>query len=96
MEPLVEIILVIAVVIMALSLLPFGAEGRSVLRLSGLMLAAPGAILFAVIAYPRETLLCLGAGSVIAAVGCRYAHIARWLAARGTRWWTARIRRLPW
>jgi hypothetical protein len=94
MEPLVEIILVMAVVIMALGLLPLGTEVRSALRLAGLMLAAPGVVLFGVIAYPRETLLCLSAGSVIAGVGWRYAHITRWLAERGARWWTVRIRRL--
>jgi hypothetical protein len=96
MEPLVESILVIAAIIMAFGLLPFGADVRSVLRLSGLMLAVPGVALFAVIAYPRATLLCLSADSVIAGVGWRYAQITRGLAERSTRWWTARIRRVRW
>jgi hypothetical protein len=60
------IFFVIAAVIMALGLLPFGTEVRFILRLSGLILAAPGVALFALIVYPRETLLLLGACSMIA------------------------------
>ncbi len=93
MEPLVEIILVIAALIVALGLFPFGTEVRFALGLSGLMLAAPGVALFALMAYPRETLLVLGAGSMIAGAGWGYAQITRWLAHRDTRRWTARIRR---
>ena len=85
MEPLVEIILVIAAVVMALGLLPFGIEVRFALGLSGLMLATPGVALFVLIAYPRETLLVLGAGSMIAGAGWGYAQITRWLAHRGAR-----------
>ena len=69
METLVEIIFVIAAVMMILGLLPFGTEVRFILRLSGLILAAPGVALFALIVYPRETLLLLGACSLIAGAG---------------------------
>lgn len=93
MEVLVEMILVIAAVIMTVGLLPFGTEVRFALGLSGLMLAAPGVALFALIVYPRETLLVLGACSMIAAAGWGYAQITRWLAHRGTRRSTATIRR---
>jgi hypothetical protein len=93
MESLVEIILVVAAVTMALGLLPLGAEVRFVLAFCGLVLAAPGVALFALIAYPRETLLFLGACSMIAGAGWGYAQIAPWLAHRGTRRWTGRIRR---
>ena len=75
----------IAAVIMALGLLPFGTEVRFILRLSGLILAAPGVALFALIVYPRETLLLLGACSMIAGAGWEYEQITRWLAHRATR-----------
>jgi D-serine deaminase-like pyridoxal phosphate-dependent protein len=64
MESLGELIFVIAAVIMALSPLPRGTAGRFVLGLAGVVLAAVGVTLFVVIAYPRETLLILGAGSM--------------------------------
>jgi hypothetical protein len=95
LELLVEIILVIAAVIMALALLPFGTEVRFALGLSGLTLVALGVVLFVVIAYPRQTLLVLGAGSMIAGAGWGHARATRWLAQRDTRRWTARIRRSP-
>ena len=95
MEPLVEIILIIAALIVALGLLPFWTEVRFALALSGLMLAATGVALFTLIAYPRETLLVLGAGSMISGAGWGYAQITPWRAHRGTRRWTARIRRSP-
>jgi hypothetical protein len=93
MEPLVEIILFIACGIMAFSLLPLRIEVQSALRLAGLMVAAPGVALFAVIAYPRATLWCLGAGSMVAGVGWGYAWITQWLTDRGLHRWTAAIGR---
>jgi hypothetical protein len=93
MEALVEIILVAAGVIMALGLLPFGAEVRFLLRLSGLVLAASGVAVFALVAFPQETLVLLGACAGIAGAGWGYAQITRGLADRGIRRWTARIRR---
>jgi hypothetical protein len=75
MESLVELIFVIAAVIMALSLLPRGTAGRFVLGLAGVVLAAVGVTVFVVIACPRETLLILGAGSMITGAGWGYAHI---------------------
>ena len=66
------IFFVIAAVTMALGLLPFGTEVRFILRLSGLILAAPRVALFALIVYPRETPLLLGACSMIAGAGWEY------------------------
>jgi hypothetical protein len=87
------IFFVIAAVIMALGLLPFVTEVRFILRLSGLILAAPGVALFALIVYPRETPLLLGACSMIAGAGWEYVQITRWLAHRGTRRSMATTRR---
>jgi hypothetical protein len=94
MELLVEGILVVAILIMALGLLPLGTEVQFAVRLSGVVLAAPGVLLFALTAYPRQTLLLLGTCAAIAGAGWGYAQLARWLADRGSRWWTARIRRV--
>jgi hypothetical protein len=94
MESLVELTFVIAAVIMALGLLPRETEGRVVLGFGGVGLAAVGVALFVLIA-PREPLLVLGAGSMISGAGWGYAQITPWRAHRGTRRWTARIRRSP-
>jgi hypothetical protein len=93
MESLVEVILVISAVIVALALLPLGTEGRVFLGSFGLGLAAVGAALFGVVAYPRQTLLLLGTCSVITGAGWGYAQVTAWLARRGTRGWTARVGR---
>jgi hypothetical protein len=95
MESLVELIFGIAAVSMALGLLPSGTERCFVLGFGGVSLAAVGVALFVAIAFPRETLLVLGAGSMIIGAGWGYARITPWRVHRGTRRWTARIRRSP-
>jgi hypothetical protein len=85
MESLVELIFVIAAIITALSLLPRGTAGRVVLGFGGVGLAAVGVALFVVIAYPRNTLLVLGAGAMITGVLWGYVHIIPSLPHRGTR-----------
>jgi hypothetical protein len=93
MESLVELIFGIAAVSMALGLRVRGTRIRFVLAFGGTLLAAVGLALFVVIAYPRETLLGFGVGSMITAAGWGYAHITPWRAHRGTRRWTARMPR---
>jgi hypothetical protein len=75
MESLVELIFVIAAVIIAVSLLPRDTAGRVVLGFGGVVLAAVGVVLFVVITYPTETLLILGAGSMITGAAWGYTHI---------------------
>jgi hypothetical protein len=92
MESLIELIFVAAAVIVSLGLLPCRTVARFVLGFGGLLLGAVGIALFVVVAYPRETLLVLGA-SMITGAGWGYAHITPGLADRGTHRWTVRIRR---
>jgi hypothetical protein len=92
MESLVELIFMIAAGIMVLSLLPRGTGVRVVLGFGGVVLAAVGVALFVVIAYPRDTVLVLGAGAMITGARWGYARISPSLH-RGTARGTPRIRR---
>src|SRR5713226_5463032 len=82
MEPLIELILVIAGVIVTAALLPLHTKARVVLGFCGLVLVAVGGALFAFVAYPRETVLFLGAGAVTAGTARGYRQGIAWLTRR--------------
>jgi hypothetical protein len=82
MEPLIELILVIAVVIVTAALLPLCTEARVVLGFCGLVLVAVGGTLFAFVVYPRETVLVLPGGAVIAGTAWGYTRVTAWLTRR--------------
>ncbi len=82
MEVLSELLLVIGAAILMAALLPLPTKGRTVLGLCGLVLVAVGGALFAFVAYPRETLLFLGAGAVTAGTARGYRQGIAWLTRR--------------
>jgi len=82
MEPLIELILVIAGVIVTAALLPLHTKARVVLGFCGLMMVAVGGALFAFVAYPRETVLFLSAAAVIAGTALGYTRVTGWLTRR--------------
>jgi hypothetical protein len=82
MEVLSELLLVIGAAILMAALLPLPTRVRTVLGLCGLVLVAVGGALFAFVAYPRETLLFLGAGSGIAGTVRGYRQGIAWLTRR--------------
>jgi hypothetical protein len=82
MEVLSELLLVIGAAILMAALLPLPTKVRTVLGLCGLVLVAGGAALFAFVAYPRETLLFLGAGAVTAWTARGYRQGIAWLTRR--------------
>ena len=82
MEPLIELILVIAIVIVAAALLPLRTKARVVLGFCGLVLVAVGGTLFAFVAYPRATVLFLTGGAVIAGTAWGYIRVTAWLTRR--------------
>ena len=83
MEPLIELILVIAGVILTAALLfPLHTKARVVLGFCGLVLVAVGGALFAFVAYPRETVLFLSAAAVIAGTAWGYTRVTGWLTRR--------------
>jgi hypothetical protein len=82
MEPLIELILVIAGVIVTAALLPLHTKARVVLGFCGLVLVAVGGALFAFVAYPRETVLFLSAAAVIAGTAWAYTRVTTWLTRR--------------
>ena len=81
-EVLIELLLVIGGGIVAAALLPLRPKVRLVLGFGGLVLVAVGGTLFACVAYPRETLLFLGAGAVAAGTAWGYKQATAWLARR--------------
>ena len=82
MEPLIELILVIAGVIVTAALLPLHTKARVVLGFCGLVLVAVGGALFAFVAYPRETVLFLSVAAVIAGTAWGYTRVTGWLTRR--------------
>lgn len=82
MEPLIELILVTAIVIVAAALLPLCTKARVVLGFCGLVLVAVGGTLFAFVAYPRATALFLTGGAVIAGTAWGYTRATAWLTRR--------------
>ena len=82
MEVLIEALLLIGGVTAAVALLPLQPKVRLVLGFCGLVLVAVGGALFACVAYPRETLLFLGAGAVAAGNAWGYKQVMAWLARR--------------
>ena len=82
MEPLIELILLIAVVVVAAALLPLRAKARVVVGFCGLVSVAVGGALFAFVAYPRETVLVLTGGAVIAGTAWGYTRVTAWLTRR--------------
>jgi hypothetical protein len=82
MEPLIELILVIAGIIVTAALLPLRTKARVVVGFCGLVLVAVGGALFAFVAYPRETVLVLTGGAVIAGTAWGYTRVTAWLTRR--------------
>jgi hypothetical protein len=82
MEPLIELILVIASVIVTVALLPLCTKARAVLGFCGLVLVAVGGALFAFVVYPRETVLSIAGGAVIAGTAWGYTRVTAWLTRR--------------
>jgi hypothetical protein len=81
-EVLIELLFLIGGVTVAAALLPLQPKVRLVLGFCGLVLVAVGGTLFACVAYPRETLLFLGAGAVAAGTAWGYKQATAWLARR--------------
>jgi hypothetical protein len=82
MELLSELILVIGAAILMAALLPLPTTVRTLLGLCGLVLVAGGGALFAFVAYPRETVLFLGASAVTAGTARGYGQGLAWLTRR--------------
>jgi hypothetical protein len=82
MEPLIELILVIASVIVTAALLPLCTKARVVLGFCGLVLVAVGGALFVFVVYPRETILSFTGGAVIAGTAWGYTRVTAWLTRR--------------
>jgi hypothetical protein len=81
-EPLIEFILLIAGVVATTALLPLCTKARVALGLCGLVLVAAGGALFAFVVYPRETVLFLTGGAVIAGTAWGYTRVTAWLTRR--------------
>jgi hypothetical protein len=84
MEPLIELILVIAGLIVTAALLPLRTKARVVVGFCGLVLVAVGGVLFAFVAYPSETVLFLSASAAIAGTAWGYTRVTAWLTRRAT------------
>ncbi len=82
MELLIELILAIASIIVTAALLPLCTKARVVLGFCGLVLVAVGGILFAFVAYPRDTVLVLTGGAVVAGTAWGYTRVTAWLTRR--------------